>query len=66
MRVSQFQGYGTKYLALVPEMARKIVPEVDMHLRMLKIYIPPFKVNCRNGSYLSGEDEDPYLLRIKK
>ncbi len=37
-----------------------------MHLRMLKIYIPPFKVNCRNGSYLSGEDEDPYLLRIKK
>ena len=60
------RGYGTKGLALTLEVARKIVPEDEMYLRVLKSNIPSFKVICHNGAYIAQEDETHYLLRIKK
>ena len=60
------KGYGTKGLALTLEVARKIVPEDEVYLRVLKSNIPSFKVICNNGGYIAGEDDTHYLLRVKK
>ena len=60
------KGYGTKGLALALEMARNIVPEEEIYLRVLKTNIPSFKAICNNGAYIVDEDELHYLLRIKK
>lgn len=60
------RGYGTKGLALVLDLARKIVPEEEIYLRVQKSNIPSFKAICKNGAYIAGEDETHYLLRVKK
>ena len=60
------KGYGTKGLALVLELARNIVSEEEIYLRVLKTNIPSFKAICNNGAYIADEDELHYLLRIKK
>ena len=60
------RGYGTKGLALVLDLARKIVPEEEIYLRVLKSNTPSLKAICRNGAYIAGEDEEHYLLRVKK
>ena len=60
------RGYGTRGMALTLDVARKIVPEAEIYLRVLKTNIASFKAITRNGAYVVGEDEDHYLLRIKK
>ena len=60
------RGYGTKGLALVLDLAREIVPEEEIYLRVQKSNIPSFKAICKNGAYIAGEDEMHYLLRVKK
>jgi predicted acetyltransferase len=42
------------------------VLEDEIYLRVLKSNIASFKVITNNGGYLVGEDEEHYLLRIKK
>lgn len=60
------RGYGTKGLALALELARKIVPEDEIYLRVLKDNIPSFKAICNNGAYIADEDDTHFLMRIKK
>ena len=60
------KGYGTKGLALTLELARNIVPEEEIYLRVQKNNIPSFKAICKNGAYIAGEDDMHYLMRIKK
>lgn len=60
------KGYGTKGLALTLEIAKSIVPEEEIYLRVLKSNIASFQVICNNGGYIAGEDNDHYLLRIRK
>jgi len=60
------RGYGTKGLALTLDLARKIVPEEEIYLRVQKNNIPSFKAMCSNGAYIAGEDDIHYLMRIKK
>jgi len=60
------KGYGTKGLTLTLELAKKIVPEEEIYLRVLKSNLPSFKAICRNGAYIAGEDDAHYLMRIKK
>ena len=60
------KGYGTKGLALTLELARKIVPEEEIYLRVLKENTPSFQVIRNNGGYVAGEDDTHYLLRVKK
>jgi predicted acetyltransferase len=60
------KGYGTKGLALALDVARKIVPEDEIFLRVLKSNIASFKVICKNDGRIAGEDDTHYLLRVKK
>ena len=60
------KGYGTKGLALTLEIARNIVPEDEIFLRVRKSNIASFRAICKNGGYIAGEDDTHYLLRIKK
>lgn len=60
------KGYGTKGLALVLDLARKIVPEDEIYLRVLKSNAPSFKAISNNGAYIAHEDETHYFMRVKK
>ena len=60
------KGYGTKGLAMVLDIARKIVPEDEIYLRVLKSNIRSFKAINSNGAYIADEDETHYLMRVKK
>ena len=60
------RGYGTKGLALALDVARQIVPEDEIYLRVLKTNIPSFKAISNNGAYIAGEDDTHYLMRVKK
>ena len=60
------KGYGTKGLSMVLDLAREIVPEDEIYLRVLKSNIPSFKAISHNGAYIAGEDETHYLMRVKK
>lgn len=60
------RGYGSKGLALALDLAREIVPEDEIYLRVLKNNIPSFKAISNNGAYIAGEDETHYLMRVKK
>ena len=60
------KGYGTKGLALTLDLARKIVPEEEIYLRVLKTNIPSFKAISNNGAYVAGEDETHYFMRVEK
>jgi len=65
-RDSRGKGYGTKGLALALALAKKIVPEDEIYLRVEKTNLPSFRAICKNGAYVAGEDDLHYLLRIKK
>ena len=60
------QWYGTRGLATTLDLAREIVPEEEIYLRVQKSNIPSFKAICNNGAYIADEDDTHYLMRIKK
>ena len=60
------KGYGTKGLALTLDLARKIVPEEEIYMSVLKSNISSFRVQCKNGAYIAGETDAHYLTRVKK
>ena len=48
------------------ELAKTIVTEEDIYLRLLKENIPSFKAMLHNGAYIADEDGTHYRMRIKK
>ncbi|MBR6556357.1 MAG: GNAT family N-acetyltransferase [Clostridia bacterium] len=60
------QGYGTKGMAMALELARKIVPEDEIYLRVLKSNIPSFRAISSNGARIAGEDDTHYFMRVSK
>ncbi len=60
------KGYGTEGLKLTVEIAKTIVPEDEIYLRVYKDNIASQRVMKKNGAYVTGEDEGHYFLRIKK
>jgi enolase len=63
----QAAGYEPgREVALALDVARTIVPEEEIYLRVLKTNIPSFKAICSNGAYIAAEDEKHYLMQIKK
>ena len=60
------KGYGSEGLKLTLEIARNIVPEEAIYLRVNKDNIASQKVMLKNGAYLSGGDEDYLFMRIPK
>ena len=60
------KGYGTAGLKLTIDVAKEIVPEDEIFLRVYKDNIASQKVMLNNGAYKAGEDEDHYFMRIAK
>ena len=65
-RAYRGRGYGTKGLAMALEIARGIVPEEEIYLRVLKTNEPSIRAIRRCGAYQAGEDETHFFLRVKK
>ena len=59
-------GYGTEGLRLALKIARTIIPEEEIYLRVSKDNIASLKVMQHNGGYISYEDDYKYYVRIKK
>ena len=59
-------GYGTAGLKLTLGIARGIVPEDEIYLRVNKDNIASQKVMLNNGARMTGEDETHYFMRIPK
>lgn len=59
-------GYGTEGLRLTLEIARTIIPEDEIYLRVNRDNPASLKAMLKNGGYIHSEDEDKYYVRIPK
>ena len=60
------KGYGTKGLALTLEIAKNIIPEDEIYLRVMKSNIASIKAIQKNGAYIAEENDTHYFMRIIK
>lgn len=60
------KGYGTEGLKQTLQIAKSIVPEDEIFLRVNKDNPASLKVMLHNGGYIIHEDEFKYYVRIKK
>lgn len=60
------KGYGTEGLRLTVMIAKDIIPEDEIYLRVNKDNIASQKVMIKNGARITGEDETHLFMRIAK
>lgn len=60
------KGYGTEGLKQTLKIAKDIIPEEEIFLRVNKDNPASLKVMMHNGGYIDHEDESRYYIRIKK
>ena len=60
------KGYGTAGLRLTLDIARNIIPEDEIFLRVNKDNIASQKVMLKNGARIAGEDGEHLFMRIPK
>ena len=60
------KGYGTEGLRMTIQIAKEIVPEEEIYLRVNKDNVASLKVMIKNGAYKAGEDEKHYFMRIRR
>lgn len=60
------KGYGTAGLRLTIQIAKSIISEDEIYLRVNKDNIASQKVMLNNGAYRVKEDKDHYFMRIAK
>lgn len=60
------KGYGKEGLRQALQIARTIIPEDEIYLRVNKNNPASLKVMLYNGGYIKYEDEYKYYVRIKK
>lgn len=60
------RGYGKEGLRQTIHLARTIIPEDEIYLRVEKNNLASLKVMLHNGGYIDHEDEQKYYVRIKK
>lgn len=60
------KGYCTEGLRLALQLAKKIIPEDEIYLRVNKDNPASLHVMLNNGGYIHHEDENKYYVRIKK
>ena len=60
------RGYGTEGLRLTLKVAKDIIHEDEVYLRVNKDNIASQKVMLNNGAYPAGEDEEHFFMRIPK
>ena len=65
-REERGKGYGTAGLKLTLQEARKIIPEDEIYLRVLKSNPASLRVMLKNGGYIHHEDVEHYFVRVKK
>ena len=66
LKSARGKGYGTEGLRLTLQIAKEIIPDDEIYLRVNKDNIASQKVMIKNGAYLAGEDESHLFLRIPK
>ena len=60
------KGYGKEGLRLTLEVARTIIPEDEIYLRVNRDNPASLQVMLQNGGYIEHEDAEKYYVRIKK
>ena len=65
-REERGKGYGTAGLRLTLAVAREIVPEEEIFLRVNRDNAASRKVMLHCGAYQAGEDADHFFMRIPK
>ncbi len=60
------KGYGTEGLRLTLEIARKIVPEEEIFLRVNRDNTASQRVMLKNGAHVAGGDAEHLFMRIPK
>ncbi len=58
------QGYATRGLAMLLDLARDLIPESEAYLSVHKDNPASLKVMLKNGGYIHHEDEKEYYVRI--
>ena len=66
LKSARGKGYGTEGLRLTLQIAKEIIPEDEIYLRVNKDNIASQKVMIKNGARVTGEDESHLFLRIPK
>lgn len=59
-------GYGKEGLSQTLQIARTIIPEDEIYLRVNKDNPASLHVMLHNGGYIEHEDEQKYYVRIRK
>jgi len=60
------QGFGSEGLRLTLEIARSIIPEEEIYLRVNRDNPASLKVMLKNGGRIHHEDSEKYYVRIPK
>ena len=60
------RGYGSEGLRLTLEIARKIIPEDEIYLRINRDNPASLRVMLKNGGRVVSEDETHFFVRIPK
>lgn len=60
------KGYGKEGLRLTLQVAKDIIPEEEIYLRVNKDNPASLRVMMNNGGYIAHEDESKYYVRIRK
>ena len=64
------RGFGDQKIEIVAKKgkreSRKIVPEDEIYLRLLKSNVASLKVMEKNGGHIVSEENEHYFVRIKK
>jgi len=66
LKEARGKGYGTAGLRLTVQIAKGLIPEDEIYLRVNRDNIASQKVMLKNGARLAGEDESHYYMRISK
>lgn len=65
-RAFRGRGYATEALRLLLDIARDLVPEEEVFLRVNKDNPASLRVMLRNGAYIHHEDDARFYVRIPK
>ncbi|MBQ8821873.1 MAG: GNAT family N-acetyltransferase [Lachnospiraceae bacterium] len=60
------KGFGKEGLRQMLQIAREIIPEEEIYLRVNKDNPASLQVMLHNGGYIKYEDKDKFYVRIKK
>ena len=59
------QGYASKGLGLMIDIAKTIVPEEELYMACYKTNEASLKTQMKHGAYIHHEDEEEFYTRIK-